>query len=57
MKKIKAAVSEAFRVHGNCIEFNMMDLGKIFKAGENAGIAGGDIVQAVKDAIQQYRQN
>lgn len=57
MKKIKAAVSEAFRVYGNCIQFKMGDLGKIFNAGESAGIAGQDITQAVKDAIQQYRQN
>ena len=57
MKKIKAAVSEAFRIHGNCIQFNIMDLGKIFKAGENAGIAGQNIDEAVKAAIQQYRQN
>lgn len=57
MKKIKKAVEDAFRIHGNRIQFNMMDLSKIFKAGEDAGIAGGDIVQAVKDAIQKYRQN
>jgi len=57
MKKIKDAVSDAFRIYGNRIQFKMGDLGKIFRAGEDAGIKGQDIVQAVKDAIQQYRQN
>lgn len=57
MKKIKAAVDQAFRTYGNGIQFNIFDLSKISKAGESAGIAGQDITQAVKDAIQQYRQN
>lgn len=54
-KRIEKAVDDAFKKHGNGIQFNMMDLGKISAAGTKAGQEGKDIEAAVKEAIEQYR--
>lgn len=56
-KRIEKEVEAAFKLHGNCIQFNIFDLGKISKAGREAGKVGGNIEDAVKAAIQVYRQN
>ena len=56
-KRIDNAVDAAFKTHGNNIQFNIMDLGKIHDAGVAAGQAGGDIDAAVIAAIAKYRQN
>ena len=56
-KRIDAAADAAFYKHGNQIQFNIMDLGKIHDAGVVAGRAGGDIEAAVVAAITKYRAN
>ena len=56
-KRIDAAADAAFYKHGNQIQFNIMDLGKIHNAGVVAGKAGKDIEAAVIEAIAKYRQN
>jgi metal-sulfur cluster biosynthetic enzyme len=56
-KRIEAATEAAFNLHGKNIQFNVMDLGKIYNAGVNAGKAGQSIEDAVKAAITQYKQS
>lgn len=56
-KAIENQVDAAFRVHGQCVQINVMDVGKVLEAGRAAGRAGGDIDGAVKAAVEQYRQN
>ena len=51
VKRIENATEAAFRKHGCNIQFNIMDIGKILKAGEIAGMAGNDIELAVVEAI------
>jgi FixJ family two-component response regulator len=47
-KRIKAEVEAAYNIHGNCVQVRILDLPKIFKAGETAGKAGQNIEAAVK---------
>ena len=54
-KRIETAAADAFKKHGN--QVNIMDIGKILSAGENAGALGGDIEAAVVDALAKYRSN
>jgi hypothetical protein len=54
-KRIEMATEQAFKLHGQNIQFNIMDLGKIHNAGVNAGKAGQSIEDAVKAAIEQYK--
>ncbi len=56
-KKLDAEVTAAFNKHGNRIQFNIMDLGKISKAGRDAYETGGleAMEKAVIDAIAKYR--
>ncbi len=54
-KNVENAVDKYFKIHGNNIQFNIMDLGKIHSAGVNAGLTGGNIEQAVINAIEKYR--
>jgi len=56
-KRIDTAVSLAFSRHGERAEINIFDIGKILDAGRVAGEQGGDIDQAVKDAIARFRKN
>lgn len=55
-KQTQAAIEAAFSKHGNCRQFNIMDLGKITGAGKAAAGAGQDIEAAVKAACDQYEQ-
>ena len=56
-KRIEKAAEAAFYQHGNRISLDIFDLGKIHNAGVVAGKAGGNIEEAVKAAIQQYRKD
>jgi hypothetical protein len=56
-KALDREINRLFKLHGSNIEFDIFDLGKISNAGKKAADTGGDIEQAVKDAIAQYRKN
>ena len=58
-KVIENAIDESFSRHGQNIQFDIMDLGKIADAGRAAVAIGGleAIDEAVKSAIAQYRKN
>lgn len=56
-KKLDAEINRLYKIHGDRVQVNIMDLGKIFNAGKQAYETGGDMEQAIKDAIAQYRQN
>jgi len=56
-KRIETAAADAFKKHGKGVQVNIMDIGKILSAGENAGALGGDIEAAVVDALAKYRSN
>lgn len=56
-KRIDAATSAAYKVHGNGVVVDVFDLSKIHNAGVEAGRKGENIEEAVKAAIQQYRKN
>ncbi len=55
--KLDRAVDAAFKRHGNCVQFNMMDLGKISRETRDAVIAGRDIDEAMQTAVAKYRKN
>jgi hypothetical protein len=56
-KAIEKAFGDAFRVQGNCIQFNIMDLGKM-KDETLAGVTAGQTMEAaLAEAITKYRQN
>ncbi len=56
-KKLDRAVDTAFKVHGNCVQFSIMDLGKISRETREAVIAGGNINDAMEAAVTRYRKN
>lgn len=56
-KAIDEQVETAFQKHGSCVEFNVMDLGKIMNAGRDAARAGTSVDDAVIRAVEQYRKN
>jgi hypothetical protein len=60
-KQVEALVETAFLKSGKNRQFNIMDLGKINKAGVNAAGTEGEVnAQAIEDAIKtacdQYEQ-
>lgn len=56
-KALEKAFEDAFRVQGNCIQFNIMDLGKL-KNETMAGVAAGKTMEeSLAAAIAKYRQN
>jgi len=59
-KLIKAQVAGLYKKLGNCVQVNIMDLGKILDAAENILVAGGaieDAEVAMAAAIAKYRVN
>jgi len=56
-KKLDAEINAAYKKHGDRVEVSMMDIPKIFRAGEEADAAGESIEDAVKAAIAKYRVN
>jgi hypothetical protein len=55
-KQIDQAVEAAFYRHGNHVQFNIMDLSKIHRAGVEAVKAGQDLDTAMLAAVAKYRQ-
>jgi len=56
-KRIEAIVEAAFIKHSFGLQFDIMDLGKIFNAGTAAVKAGEDLDAAMLAAIAKYQQN
>jgi hypothetical protein len=56
-KRIEQEFTAAFKVHGSCVQFNIMDLGKMHVEVTTAGRAGQNIEEATKAAIAKFRQN
>jgi len=56
-KLIDDQVHAAFKAHANCVQINMMDLGKVLDAGRNALKAGHNLDEAMAVAVAQYRKN
>jgi len=42
LKKVDARITAAYKVVGNCVEINMMDILRVFKVGREAIEAGAD---------------
>jgi len=56
-KALEKAFDDAFRTQGNCIQFNIMDLGKL-RNDTMAGVQAGKTMEAsLAEAIAKYRQN
>jgi hypothetical protein len=56
-KAADKAFADAFRVQGNCIQFNIIDLGNL-KSDTMAGIAlGKTMEESLAEAITKYRKN
>lgn len=53
-KALDKLIEQIYYKHASGLQINIMDIGKVFKAGEKAYAAGGDVEQAVKDAIKAY---
>lgn len=53
-KALDKLIESLYYKHASGLQINIMDIGKVFKAGEKAYAAGGDVEQAVKDAISVY---
>ena len=56
-KAIEDQVHAAFSKHGNCVQINIMDLGKVLGAGRDALREGRDLDAAMIAAVEQYRQS
>jgi hypothetical protein len=61
MSKVQKAAEQAFlnafKVQGNCVEFSVLDLGKM-KADTFAGVAAGKTMeQSLAEAVAKYRKN
>lgn len=57
-KAAEQAFEDAFRVQGNCVQFSVMDLGKM-KNETMAGVvvAGKTMEESLAEAIAKYRKN
>ena len=53
-KRIEREVNAAFSKVAQGREINVMDIGKVMQAGEDAGKAGKDIHTAVEDAYNLF---
>ncbi len=56
-KQLDKEIERLYKIHGQNIQINIMDIGKIFNAGRQAYETGGDMEKAVQDAIAQLRKN
>ena len=58
-KKLEAFIDKLYYKHGNRVQVDIFDLGKISQAGKDAYETGGEEAanKAVADAIQKYRKN
>lgn len=56
-KAIEAAFHAAYRVHGNCVQIDIMDMGKLHSEAVATHKGGQSMDDAVKAAIAKYRKN
>jgi len=56
-KKLDAEINRLYGIHGDRVQVNIMDLGKISNAAKSAYEAGEDMEAALKVAIAKYRLN
>jgi len=56
-KKLDDAVNKAFYKHGDSVQFDIMDLGKLSNDVKKAYEAGEDMDEAMKKAVAKYRKN
>ena len=56
-KKFDKAYDAAFRVQANCIQFNIMDLGKVRTYTRQAVVSGAVLETALDEAIAKFRKN
>lgn len=59
-KKLEAAISECYNRHFNCIQVDMMDLGKIYRAASDAYAlyqSIGAMDTALAPLVAVYRKN
>lgn len=54
--RLDRLVDQAFCIHGNRVQFNIMDLGKIHAETLAAVVGGGDVNEAMIAAVAKYRQ-
>jgi hypothetical protein len=54
-KKLQAEINRLFKLHGNNVQFNIHDLGKISRCVELANDAGLDLDEAMRAAVAKYR--
>jgi len=53
LKKVDARVSQAYKVVGNCVEIDMMDIPRVFAVGRAAVEAGADD-EALKAKLGEF---
>lgn len=56
-KAIENAVAAAYYKHFNCVQVDVMDLGKIMNVGRDALKSGSNLDDAMIAAVAQYRQD
>jgi hypothetical protein len=56
-KALDAEIDRLFNKHGSGVQFRMLDLPKIHKAGETAFLNGQDPEAAIVESIQTLRLN
>lgn len=53
-RKLDAHIQDCYKRHAAGRTINVLDIGKVFAAGEQAHAAGGDVEAAIKAAVEQY---
>jgi hypothetical protein len=56
-KKLDKEINRLFRIHGDRVEFDIFDLGKLSNDVKKAYEAGEDMEAAMKKAVAKYRKN
>lgn len=57
LEAIEKEVERLFYQFGNGVQINILNLGKITQAGVDAYLAGGNLQEAVIEAIAKYKEN
>lgn len=53
-RKLEAHIAALYKEHAKGRMISILDIGKIFAAGEQAFATGGDVSEAIKAAVEQY---
>ena len=56
-RKLQDELDAAFKQHGSNIQFNMLDIGKMFNFAKEEMLGGKSAEEAMEEAIAKYRQN